>query len=117
MGFQLERIYDEPAGQEGYRVLVDRLWPRGVSREKARLDEWMKEIAPSPDLRSWFSHDPKRFEEFRTGYETELSENPELVEKLLELGRNRTVILLYAARDDTHNHAIVLKEFLERQAR
>ncbi|MEX0770463.1 MAG: DUF488 domain-containing protein [Balneolaceae bacterium] len=112
--FQIKRIYEEPADDDGYRVLVDRLWPRGVSKEAAQLDEWMKEITPSPEPRKWFDHDPDKFEEFKKRYEHELAEKPEPVEKLLDIAENQNVTLLYAAKDETHNHAIVLKEFLER---
>lgn len=111
---QIKRIYDEPADEDGYRVLVDRLWPRGVSKEDAQLDEWMKEITPSPELRKWFNHEPDKFEEFKKRYEHELASKHKPVEKLLDIAENHKVTLLYAAKDETHNHAIVLKEFLER---
>lgn len=110
---QIKRIYEDPSESDGYRVLVDRLWPRGVSKEAAQLDDWMKQITPSPELRKWFDHDPDKFEEFRKRYEAELAEKDEPVEKLLRLAADRNVSLLYAAKDETHNHAIVLKEFLE----
>lgn len=109
---QIKRIYEEPADEDGCRVLVDRLWPRGVSKEDAQLDEWMKEITPSTELRKWFDHDPGRFEEFKKRYESELAEKTEPVEKLLRMSEDQLVTLLYAAKDKTHNHAIVLKEFL-----
>jgi len=112
--FQIKRIYEEPADDEGYRVLVDRLWPRGVSKEDAQLDDWMKKITPSPELRKWFDHDPDKFEEFKKRYEHELASKDEPVQKLLDIAENQKVTLLYAAKDETHNHAIVLKEFLER---
>lgn len=110
---QIKRIYEEPVDEDGYRVLVDRLWPRGVSKEDAQLDKWMKEITPSPELRKWFDHDPDKFEEFKKRYEHELSSKHESVEKLLDIAENQKVTLLYAAKDQKHNHAIVLKEFLE----
>ncbi|GAA5197088.1 DUF488 domain-containing protein [Arthrobacter gyeryongensis] len=108
----IKRIYDEAADDDGYRVLVDRLWPRGVSKERARLDLWLKEIAPSPPLRTEFAHMKERFEDFRRSYEAELEQNP-AVEQMLELaaGKNR-VTLLYGARDPEVNHARVLLEFL-----
>lgn len=112
--FQIKRIYDEPSDEDGYRVLVDRLWPRGVSKEAAQLDEWLKEITPSPELRKWFDHDPDKFEEFKKRYENELASKDEPVGKLIDIAENQNVTLLYAAKDETHNHAIVLKEFLER---
>lgn len=111
--FQIKRIYDESSDEDGYRVLVDRLWPRGVSKEAAQLNEWLKEITPSPELRKWFDHDLDKFEEFKKKYETELAEKQEPVEKLLDIADNQRVTLLYAAKDESHNHAIVLKEFLE----
>lgn len=111
---QIKRIYEDPSKNDGYRVLVDRLWPRGVSKEAAQLDDWMKEIAPSPELRKWFDHDPARFEEFRMRYEAELAEKDEPLEKLLRIAADRNVSLLYAAKDETHNHANVLKEFLDK---
>lgn len=112
--FQTKRIYEEPLGEDGYRVLVDRLWPRGVSKEHARLDEWMKEITPSPELRKWFDHDPDKFEEFKKRYEHELASKNEPVKKLLDLAKDQTVTLLYAAKDERDNHANVLKGFLLR---
>lgn len=110
--FVTKRIYDEAADDDGYRVLVDRLWPRGVSKERARLDVWLKEIAPSPPLRTEFAHMKERFEDFRRSYEAELEQNP-AVEQMLELaaGKKR-VTLLYGARDPEVNHARVLLEFL-----
>ena len=112
--FKIKRVYEEPTKADGYRVLVDRLWPRGVSKEKAALDEWNKEVAPSPELREWFGHRPERFEEFVARYQTELEEN-EAVESFREAVKdNKVVTLLYAARDQEANQAIVLQEFLKR---
>ena len=110
--FVIKRIYEDPADDDGCRVLVDRLWPRGVSKERARLELWLKEIAPSPPLRQEFAHMQERFEDFRAQYEDELADNP-AVDQLLELAaRHRKVTLLYAARDPEVNHAKVLLEFL-----
>ncbi|MHC6221256.1 DUF488 domain-containing protein [Arthrobacter sp. MMS24-S77] len=108
----IKRIYDDAADDDGYRVLVDRLWPRGVSKERARLDLWLKEIAPSPPLRTEFAHMQERFADFKEQYEAELEQNP-AVGQLLELaaGKKR-VTLLYGARDPEVNHARVLLEFL-----
>ncbi|MCX2748649.1 DUF488 family protein [Arthrobacter sp. MI7-26] len=108
----IKRIYDEAADDDGYRVLVDRLWPRGVSKERARLDLWLKEIAPSPPLRTEFAHMQERFADFKKQYEAELEQNP-AVGQLLELaaGKKR-LTLLYGARDPDVNHARVLLEFL-----
>ena len=110
--FQIKRIYDELA-DDGYRVLVDRLWPRGVSKERAALDEWCKDIAPSPDLRKWFGHDPERFEEFTARYEDELSHNAGLKDILAGWRKHQKVTLLYAAHDPQVNHALVLQKYLE----
>jgi len=112
MNIQLKRIYEDPSEDDGYRVLVDRLWPRGVSKEAARLDEWCKDIAPSPELRKWFDHDPEKFEDFAKRYKTELADRKEVVESLLDIAQHQRLTLLYAAKDEVHNHAIVLKEFL-----
>ena len=107
----VKRIYDAPGPGDGYRVLIDHVWPRGVSRERAQLDEWARELAPSDDLRRWFAHDPERFEEFRTRYRAELADRP----ALLELARRASggpVTILYAARDQQHNNAVVLADVL-----
>jgi uncharacterized protein YeaO (DUF488 family) len=110
--FAIKRIYEEPADDDGCRVLVDRLWPRGVSKDRAKLELWLKEVAPSPPLRQEFAHMQERFEDFRAQYEDELADNP-AVDQLLELAaRHRKVTLLYAARDPEVNHAKVLLEFL-----
>lgn len=110
--FRIKRIYDEPADDDGCRVLVDRLWPRGVSKERAGLELWLKEIAPSPPLRQEFAHMQERFADFRAQYEDELEDNP-AVDQLLDLAeRHKTVTLLYAAKDPEVNHARVLLEFL-----
>lgn len=110
----IKRIYDEPSPQDGYRILVDRLWPRGVSKERAALDLWMKAIAPSPELRRWFGHDPERFDEFAEQYRRELDANTEAVDELKRVcSEHDAVTLLYAAKDPIVNHAAVLREYLE----
>jgi uncharacterized protein YeaO (DUF488 family) len=112
---KLKRIYDEAEPSDGYRVLVDRIWPRGVSKEKAGINLWMKEIAPSDRLRKWFAHDPKRWIEFQRRYREELKANAELTKQLRELEKtHRTVTLIYSARDDRHNQAVVLFAVLQR---
>lgn len=111
--FKVKRIYEEPSDNDGYRVLVDRLWPRGVSKEEARLDEWLKEIAPSTELRKWFAHDPDKFDEFANRYKGELIQKEEVIDHLFEIEKEQNVTLIYAARDEINNHAIVLKDFLE----
>ena len=115
----VKRVYDPPAPEDGVRVLVDRLWPRGLSREKAAVDEWMKDIAPSPELRVWFGHRPERFAAFAEAYEQELAEDPvrlALARRLLAMASSRRVTLLYAARDPVHNHAAVLLRWLAARA-
>lgn len=114
--FQLKRIYEDYSEDDGYRILVDRLWPRGISKEDARLDEWLKTIAPSTELRKWFNHDPEKFEEFAKRYKTELADREEVVESLLNIAQQQQITLLFAAKDEVHNHAVVLKEFLDTYA-
>ncbi len=107
-----KRIYEASSGDDGFRILVDRLWPRGVSKEKAVLGEWLKEVAPSTELREWYGHDPQKFPEFRKRYETELADNP-VVDTLLGLAKkHKTITLLYAAKTPL-NEAMVLQEYLE----
>ena len=114
MDVRLKRAYDPPAASDGYRVLIDRLWPRGVSRERAHLDEWDRELPPSKALRQWFGHEPNRFPEFRRRYIDELRrERPRLAE-LRRRAREGTVTLVYSARDSEHNDAVVLAEVLRR---
>ena len=110
---QIKRIYEDVSENDGYRVLVDRLWPRGVSKEAAQLDEWNKRISPSPELRKWFDHDPEKFGEFKKRYKTELADREAVIDELFEHADGQKLTLLYAAKDETHNHAIVLKEFLD----
>ncbi len=109
----IKRIYDPPAPEDGTRVLVDRLWPRGISKDEARIDEWLKEIAPSDELRKWFGHDPARWEEFRKRYRQELAAKAELMDELRKLAGTRKMTLLFAAKDEEHNNAVVLKELLD----
>ncbi|UTH16559.1 DUF488 domain-containing protein [Macrococcus epidermidis] len=109
--YKLARIYDEDI-PKGKRVLVDRVWPRGISKEDAKLDEWLKDIAPSTDLRKWFDHDPDKFNDFKKKYKEELKDN----DKVKELKDMKgTVVLLYGAKDEKHNHAVVLKEYLSQK--
>ncbi|BCJ87160.1 DUF488 domain-containing protein [Effusibacillus dendaii] len=110
---QTKRVYEPPGPEDGKRILVDRLWPRGPAKEKAHLDAWMREAAPSPQLCTWFSHKPERFQEFRISYLKELAENPikhEHVEQLYREATKGRVTLLYAAKHPTCNHAVVLEE-------
>jgi uncharacterized protein YeaO (DUF488 family) len=109
-----KRIYEPASGDDGRRVLVDRLWPRGVSKSEAKLDAWDRELAPSTELRQWFAHRPERFPEFRRRYLAELSGQPESLSKLRQSARQETVTLLYAAHDQEHNEAVVLASALRR---
>jgi uncharacterized protein YeaO (DUF488 family) len=110
---RVKRIYDRPEETDGKRFLVDRLWPRGISKEKAELDGWVKEVAPSDDLRRWFGHDPVKWEEFAVRYVGELEKNSEHWKYIFEEARAGDVTLLYAAHDHEHNNAVVLKNFLD----
>ncbi len=111
---QIKRIYDEPAEQDGYRILVDRLWPRGMTKERAHLDEWDKEIAPSDELRKWFGHKMENFGEFTRMYKAELKDKGEELQRIRELAEKKNVTLLYAARNTEVNHARVLLSVLEK---
>ena len=108
----IKRVYDAPATTDGVRVLVDRLWPRGLSKEQARIDHWLKEIAPSNQLRKWYNHDESRWEEFKHRYFDELRDQDEPVIQLQTLINAQSVTLLYAAHSETHNNAVALAEFL-----
>ncbi len=110
--FVIKRIYEPANPNDGYRVLVDRLWPRGVSKERAALDEWAKDIAPSPDLRKWFAHDPAKFAAFTKRYIDEVKQNPEAAEIISNWRKHDKVTLLYGARDSANNEAEVLRQYL-----
>lgn len=111
---QIKRAYDPVDDDDGYRILIDRLWPRGISKEKLQHDIWLKEIAPSDELRQWFDHQPHKFDEFKRRYKSELDFKDDHIDKLRSLCQTHdTVTLIYAAKDRTHNNAIVLKEYLE----
>jgi uncharacterized protein YeaO (DUF488 family) len=107
---QLKRVYDAPAKSDGRRVLVDRIWPRGLTKREAHVDEWLKEIAPSTKLRKWFAHDPARWKEFKKRYAAELDEQRDQVEYLARAAKQRTVTLLFGAKDTEHNNAVALKD-------
>ena len=113
MDIRLKRAYEPSKKDDGFRVLVDRLWPRGVSKSSARIDLWLKEIAPSAALRKWFGHDMLKWDTFRARYFRELQKNPEAVAQLNEIIRNGPVTLLFAAKDQEHNNVVALKEYLE----
>lgn len=114
MEIKIKRAYDDALKSDGTRILVDRIWPRGVSKEKAQLGEWMKEIAPSTELRKWFNHEVDRFPEFSKKYKKELERHKDLTDALLEKAEKNQLTLVYGAKDEAHNQAVVLKEFLEK---
>lgn len=111
----IKRIYDKEQNSSSYRVLVDRLWPRGISKERANLNEWAKVIAPSTELRKWFNHDPKKFKDFVKKYKLEIKNNKEAENIFKNWEKQKEIILLYGAKDEVHNEAIVLKEILEKK--
>ena len=113
MSVKVKRVYGQPAKSDGHRVLVDRVWPRGVKKSNARIDEWLREIAPSTGLRKWFKHDPAKWVQFKKKYAAELDQHREEAEKLARESRKRTVTLLFAAKDSAHNNARALKEYVE----
>ncbi|HEY4212698.1 MAG TPA: DUF488 domain-containing protein [Steroidobacteraceae bacterium] len=109
---RIKRAYDPPSAKDGTRILVDRLWPRGLKKSEAAITQWLKDVAPSPELRKWFGHDPDRWVEFRRRYEKELARKTELLDALRQVARQGALTLIYAARDEQHNHALVLREKL-----
>jgi uncharacterized protein YeaO (DUF488 family) len=109
---KLKRVYEEPSSEDGFRVLVDRLWPRGLSKERAAVDLWLKEAAPSPELRKWFDHDLARWPQFQERYRAELRDKKDALRMLKQKSKEGTVTLVYAARDEEHNGAVALKRFL-----
>ena len=111
----IKRVYEQAADEDGVRILVDRLWPRGVSKERAALSGWLKDVAPSPDLRRWWHHDPDRFEDFARRYRTELDGNPALEDLLGSVREHDRTTLVYAAKDPAVNHALILRDYI-RQA-
>ncbi len=110
---QLKRVYEKPSRRDGLRVLVDRLWPRGLSKERAAVKLWLKELAPSTELRKWFDHDPAKWKQFQVRYRKELRDKQDALELLRQKSAERTVTLVYGARDEEHNEAVVLKRILE----
>lgn len=114
---RIKRTYDPPTRTDGRRVLIERLWPRGMKKESLVMDEWLKEVAPSTELRKWFGHEPERWAEFQRRYKAELSANPDAWKPLLDASRKGTVTLLYSAHDTEHNSAMVLRDFLMRRQR
>jgi len=112
MSPKIKRVYDSPKQTDGYRILVDRMWPRGLTKEEAHIDLWVRDIAPSNALRKWFSHDPKKWPEFKDRYFEELREKKELIELMLSKAKQGSVTLVYAAKDEKYNNALCLREFI-----
>lgn len=117
MRIRLKRTYDPPGPEDGARLLVERLWPRGLTKEKARIDEWFKDLAPTPALRGWYAHDPGKWDAFRRRYLRELRGNTAEVDRLRERLKKGPVTFVYAAKDEERNSALVLKEYLEGKAK
>jgi len=117
MDIQTKRVYDPRKKEDGIRVLVDRVWPRGMTKENLQADLWLKDIAPTGDLRKWFAHDPARWNEFKKRYFSELDEKPKLIKQLCDIAAKGKLTLLYSARDTAHNQAIALKEYLTAKSR
>jgi len=114
LAIAVKRVYDLPDKGDGYRILVERIWPRGISKEKARLDLWLREAGASPLLRKWFGHDPEKWETFRRRYFMELHKRPEVIQQLRGIiKKERNVTFIFSARDELHNNAVALKEFIE----
>lgn len=112
---EIKRVYEPPEPSDGFRILVDRLWPRGLKKEAAHIDLWMKEIAPSTDLRRWFNHDPEKWKEFKKKFEAELKKGEAIQELIGQIKQHKKVTLLYAAHDEQHNQAVVLQLYLQKQ--
>ena len=112
MPILLKRIYEPPVKQDGFRVLVERLWPRGLSKEKARVDLWLKEVAPSAELRKWFGHDQSKWVEFKTRYYAELGLKEDVLKELKKRARKETITFVFASREEDYNNAVALKEYL-----
>jgi len=110
---RIKRAYDAPSKEDGVRLLVQRLWPRGVRKEKLKLDGWLKEVAPSTELRKWFNHDPKKWLEFQKRYRAELRKHPEAWKPILDAAKKRDVTLIFSSHDQEHNNVVALKAFLE----
>jgi uncharacterized protein YeaO (DUF488 family) len=113
--FKTKRVYESAERSDGTRFLVDRLWPRGIKKEALEMEAWLKDVAPSPELRKWFGHDPAKWQEFQRRYRAELKANPESWKPILDVAKQGDVTLLYSARDTEHNSAVLLKAFLEEQ--
>ncbi len=112
ISIQVKRIYESPSAEDGFRILVDRLWPRGIKKEKANIDLWLKDIAPSDSLRKWFNHDPEKWEEFKKRYCKELIGKQEFIDLLSQHLKKGKVTFLFSAKDEVHNNAVALREYL-----
>lgn len=112
---KIKRVYEDAVKNDGIRFFVERLWPRGIKKEDLKMKAWLKDVAPSPELRKWFAHDPGKWLEFRTRYRAELGSSPEAWQPILEAAKHGDVTLLYSARDSEHNSALLLKDFVEEQ--
>ena len=110
---KIKRVYDPPSPNDGKRILIDRLWPRGLKKEDAKVDDWIKEVAPSTKLRTWYGHDPKKWSEFKRRFFSELRRRQDLVEGIVSASRKGTVTLLFGSREERFNNAVALKEFVE----
>jgi len=115
MAITIKRVYEKPSSEDGKRILVDRLWPRGLTKEKAKIDLWLKDIAPSTNLRKWFGHDIAKWQEFKKQYSMEIQKNTAVLTQLEEQLKKGKVTLVYAAKDEEHNDVVVLKEYLEKK--
>jgi uncharacterized protein YeaO (DUF488 family) len=115
MTIDLKRVYDPPANSDGRRILVDRIWPRGITKADLQIDAWLKDLAPSTELRKWFGHDPAKWDEFRKRYAGELEQRSEAIEELVDKARAGHVTLVFSAKDTQHNNAVALQEQLERR--
>jgi len=114
---QLKRVYEKPSRKDGVRILVDRLWPRGLTKERAAVNLWLKDVAPSSELRKWFGHDPVKWKEFQVRYRKELRQKKDVLKLLKQKSEERTVTLVYGARDEQHNEAVVLRKLVEGRKR
>ena len=112
-----KRVYEPAEASDGIRFLVERLWPRGIKKEELEMEDWLKDLAPSPDLRKWFAHDPAKWDEFQRRYRAELEANPDAWQPILQAAKKGNVTLLYSARDTEHNSAVLLKAFIETRVR
>lgn len=112
MSLKIKRVYEKPDKADGIRILIDRIWPRGMTKEKAAIDLWLKEIAPTTELRKWFGHDPEKWKEFKKRYKKELKDNTDAVDQVKQQLKKGNITLVYSAKDEAHNQAVVLQEYL-----